>query len=94
LSDKIGATKEKSVRQDPDRTDATALLDRLLDRDVKEYTLRIYGLPATNPAIAAKIVWDYPFAYRAYEEAKQVLEVQAEVVYLDNKSRLGKLLRV
>jgi hypothetical protein len=61
---------------------------------VGEYTLRIYGLPVSYQAIAIKVVWEYPLAYRAFEAAKQILEVQSEAQSLDHRSQLAKLLRV
>ena len=69
-------------------------IEGLLDSDVRQYTLRIYGLPPTNPAIAIKAIWDYPFAHRAYIEAHLVLSFHGTRAEEElQRSKTLKLLR-
>lgn len=95
MSDKGGATT-RWLEKKPGQyeIEKPSPLEGLLDSDVRQYTLRIYGLPPTNPAIAIKAIWDYPFAHRAYIEAQLSLSfhgVRAEEEL--QKSRLSRFLR-
>lgn len=95
MSDKVGVTKQKLAEESGHyEIERPSPLEALLDHDVKQYSLRIYGLPTTNPAIAIKAIWDYPFAHRAYIEAQAVLSFHGTRAEEElEKSRLSKFLR-
>ena len=95
MSDKRGVTTQRIEKKtDQYEIERPSPIEGLLDSDVKQYTLRIYGLPPTNPAIAIKAIWDYPFAHRAYIEAQLVLSFHGTRAEEElERSRLSKFLR-
>jgi hypothetical protein len=61
---------------------------------VREYINRTYQVPGSYLAVAAKIYWEFPLAYRAYLGAQKVLEIHEEVgSKSDRKEHLLRLLR-
>lgn len=85
---------ETLTKKNRERSHDVEILNSISDKEVEQYTLRIYGLKVTREAIAVKVVWDFQFTLRAFEEAKRVLEVKDQLINLNEKSHLAKLLRV
>jgi hypothetical protein len=83
----MGAETKTKKRSSVDKRS----LDTIIDPEIDEYAKRRFGLSLKYLPIAVQIVYEFPLAYRAFEEAKKVLAEHGSIA--QNRTNLGNLLR-